>query len=204
MAKPIITIGCKTSHGGTVVSGSMVSDVHGKSIARIGDKVPCPQCKGTHIIVSGDLTLIVDGAAVARDGDKTSCGAVLIADQMTSLVDQGFASFLSSSDTNTSIEKSNSAASKQMQQTSATVAEHEHAYDLQFQLNGKDGGQPMANVPYKITLENGEEITGITDVNGLTQLVSNNSAIMAKLEAPYYGNSRKQINTGIGQDTCHC
>lgn len=204
MAKPIITIGCKTSHGGSVVSGSMVSDVHGKGIARVGDKVLCPQCKGTYPIVSGDLTMIVDGAAVARDGDKTSCAAVLIADQMTSLVDQGFASFFSSSDTNTSIEKSNAAASKQIQQTSATVAEHEQAYDLQFQLNGKDSGQSMANVPYKITLENGEEITDITDANGLTQLVSNNSAIMAKLEAPYYGNSRKQINTGIGQDACHC
>lgn len=85
MGKPIIVIGDKTDHGGVVVQGSMTSDIDGKPIARIGDKVSCPQNGhgGTTVIVSGDPTCIVDGMPVARHGDKTACGATLIAAQMT-------------------------------------------------------------------------------------------------------------------------
>jgi uncharacterized Zn-binding protein involved in type VI secretion len=202
MGRPIITIGCKTSHGGTVVSSSMVSDIQGKGIARVGDKVPCPLCKGNHVILSGDFTMIVDGAAVARDGDKTSCGAVLIANQMTSFIDQNSAPFAASSNSNT--EENVESTRAQSNGTQVKESDKQHAYDLQFQLNGKTSGRPMVNVPYKITLENGDEVTGITDAKGLTQLVSDNSALMAKIEAPYYGNSGKQINAGSGQDACHC
>jgi uncharacterized Zn-binding protein involved in type VI secretion len=86
MAGPLIRLGDKTSHGGTVVEASMVSDIDGKGIARVGDKTSCPR-HGDSPIVSGDTTFIVDGKAAARDGDKTSCGAVLIAGQQTT-VDQ--------------------------------------------------------------------------------------------------------------------
>lgn len=87
MAKPFIVIGDKTSHGGTVLSGSTVSDTAGKPIARVGDKVSCPiQGHGTCQIVSGDSTVIIDGKACARDGDKTACGATLIASQVATYV----------------------------------------------------------------------------------------------------------------------
>lgn len=87
MSKPIITIGCKTSHGGTVAKGTGFSDIDGKAIARIGDSVPCPHCEGNHVIITGDHTMIVDGSPVARAGDKTSCGATLIASQIATYVD---------------------------------------------------------------------------------------------------------------------
>jgi len=82
MSKPIIVLGDKTSHGGSVIEGSGQTLVGNKLVARIGDKVSCPR-HGTTTIVSGDPTLMVDGAAVARDGDKTTCGAVLVASQAT-------------------------------------------------------------------------------------------------------------------------
>ena len=77
MVKPLITIGDRTSHGGTVLEGSPFSDTGGKAIARIGDKVSCPKHRNV-TIVSGDPTMIVDGKPAAREGDKTSCGATLI------------------------------------------------------------------------------------------------------------------------------
>lgn len=84
--KPFIRVGDKTSHGGVVVQGSAESDVDGIPIARIGDKVTCPQKGhgGTTVIATGDPTCVVDGQPAARHGDKTACGAVLISSQATS------------------------------------------------------------------------------------------------------------------------
>ncbi len=66
-----------------------MSDTHGKSISRVGDRVTCPVHGhgGVVVIVSGDPTFVIDGQAVARHGDKTSCGATLIAGQVVSFVD---------------------------------------------------------------------------------------------------------------------
>ncbi|UIN21233.1 PAAR domain-containing protein [Herbaspirillum frisingense] len=85
MSQPVIVLGDKTSHGGTVVAASGLTMVGGKQVARIGDRVSCPT-HGSTTITSGDPTTVVDGAPVARDGDKTSCGAVLIASQATTSV----------------------------------------------------------------------------------------------------------------------
>lgn len=86
MAGPLITLGDKTSHGGTVLEASSMSDTGGKGIARVGDKVSCPiPGHGNNPIVSGDQTLIVDGKPAARHGDKTSCGATLIAAQQVTV-----------------------------------------------------------------------------------------------------------------------
>ena len=84
MAGPVIVLGDKTSHHGTVVEASQMSDSGGKGIARVGDKITCPR-HGDGTISSGDLRLLVDGKPVARHGDKTSCGATLIAAQRATL-----------------------------------------------------------------------------------------------------------------------
>lgn len=43
MSLKIITVGDKTDHGGTVISGSPNHDIRGRAIARLGDSVACPQ-----------------------------------------------------------------------------------------------------------------------------------------------------------------
>ncbi|AQR68823.1 MULTISPECIES: PAAR domain-containing protein [Janthinobacterium] len=86
MAGPVIRLGDKTSHGGTVLEASAVSDSGGIGMARVGDKVACPlPGHGVCPIVSGDSSFIVDGKPVARHGDKTSCGALLIASQQATI-----------------------------------------------------------------------------------------------------------------------
>lgn len=84
-----ITVGAKTSHGGTVISGSPRTTHNGIPVARKGDKVICKKCKKVTTIVSGDASFIVDGAPIARGGDVTSCGAKLIATQQ-SFAESGF------------------------------------------------------------------------------------------------------------------
>ncbi|MBX3685402.1 MAG: PAAR domain-containing protein [Rhodocyclaceae bacterium] len=83
MTRPLILLGDKTSHGGTVISASASSDCNGRGIARVGDKVSCPR-KGhgrVSVIVSGDPGALIDGRPAARHGDRTACGAMLIASQ---------------------------------------------------------------------------------------------------------------------------
>ena len=84
MPGPLIVLGDKTSHGGSVIEASPHSDSGGKPIARMGDKTVCPK-HGPNPIVEGDATLIVDGKPAARHGDKTACGATLIAGQQATI-----------------------------------------------------------------------------------------------------------------------
>lgn len=200
MERPIITVGCRTSHGGTVISGTLFSDIDGKAIARLGDSVSCPKCLGNIIICTGDMTMIVDGAPVARDGDRVSCGAILIADQVHAFVDnrpqsQSAVSSSSAQDTDNNLMTSAS---------NSVGAAKDHPFDLQFQIKGETSGNPMANMPYRITLENGKEFTGITDADGLTQRVTDAESVIAKIEVPYDGNSTVQTDSNFGHDACHC
>jgi len=84
MAGPVIRLGDKTSHGGTVVEASAMSDSGGIGIARLGDMTACP-LHGAVPIVTGDMSWIVDGKPVARHGDKTGCGATLVAGQQATI-----------------------------------------------------------------------------------------------------------------------
>ncbi len=81
MSKPLVRMGDRTSHGGTVISGDMTWEVYGKAVARVGDLTVCPKCKGVFAIITGADDLTGFGQAVARHGDKTACGATLIAGQ---------------------------------------------------------------------------------------------------------------------------
>lgn len=43
MSRPIIVLGDKTDHDGTVIGASTTTDIDGKGVARVGDKVICPK-----------------------------------------------------------------------------------------------------------------------------------------------------------------
>ena len=78
-----ITVGAKTTHGGTVISGSLHTTHNGIPVARVGDKVMCKKCKKVVTIATGDPSYIVDGSPIARGGDLTSGGSKLIAIQQS-------------------------------------------------------------------------------------------------------------------------
>lgn len=84
MSRPLIVLGDKTSHGGTVISADLTFDINGKYVARVGDMTVCPKCKGTFPITSGPSDLVDnDGNGYARHMDSTACGAKLISGQIT-------------------------------------------------------------------------------------------------------------------------
>lgn len=86
MAREIIRQGDKTSHGGTVLEGSLADVCMGQPIAYVGHKVQCPRCHGVFPIVEGVLTSTFYGKGVAVAGMKTACGAALLPSQFTDTV----------------------------------------------------------------------------------------------------------------------
>ena len=155
-----ITVGAKTSHGGTVISGSPHTTHNGIPISRKGDKVICKKCKKVTTILSGDASFIVDGAPIARGGDVTSCGAKLIASQ------QSFAE--SDFDVGSIAQEAPLVFPKSDMSNSS-----EEQYDEQFQVLDEND-QPISNVDYQVLDTETQEVlaTGTTDSDGLTKRVS--------------------------------
>ncbi|WP_084087662.1 PAAR domain-containing protein [Aerolutibacter daejeonensis] len=164
MSKPFIVLGDKTDHGGTVVAVSSQTFIDGKPVARLGDKVVCPQCKGTFPVAAGDPTLIIDGQPVARHGDKTACGATLLSGQARVFVDAGGSSPSSVRG------GSGATGSPGLLRTAPTVAP-DGEYDEAFVLQSELTGVPLANRRYRIIREGGSIETGVTDDNGRTHVV---------------------------------
>jgi uncharacterized Zn-binding protein involved in type VI secretion len=87
----IITVGDKTDHGGTVISGAPNQNIHGRAVARLGDKVDCPQFypggkpHGINKIITACNTVTINGVPVAVEGCTTECGCKLIGSQPASV-----------------------------------------------------------------------------------------------------------------------
>ena len=199
MSRPFIVLGDKTDHGGVVIEASAMSDAAGKGLARVGDKVTCPQRGhgGTTVIVSGDPTMIVDGKAVARHGDKTACGATLIAGQVVAFVDER-------GDVQSSAPSAPASALQLAKagQSLASSASPATAYDMHFRVQDIRTGAPVSGMPYRISLASGQAISGTTDANGLTQLIGSGSPESASLDVPFYGNVAPKAGSQSGQDVC--
>ncbi|MDT4825694.1 PAAR domain-containing protein [Achromobacter agilis] len=84
----VIRKGDRTSHGGVVVTGDETVMIFGQPMARLGDRVTCPKCNGTHTIVEGAAGVSSD-RRTALEGMKTSCGATLIASQQFYRLEHG-------------------------------------------------------------------------------------------------------------------
>ena len=188
----LIVVGDRTSHGGVVIDGSPETDINGKAVARVGNHATCPVRGYGRIttIVTGDPTLIIDGAPAACHGDKTACGAVLLSSQATTFDEWGSGA--------ASAQHASSAGSRSSPSVSAA------AYDMHFIVREQGTGRPLAGVPYRISLEDGREVTGITDPTGLTSKVTAGTPLAATVEAPFYGDSSYNPDAGSGHDACGC
>jgi uncharacterized Zn-binding protein involved in type VI secretion len=201
--RPFIILGDQTDHGGVVIEASVMTDTHGKGIARVGDQVTCPKRgHGTTVIVSGDPTMIIDGKPAARHGDKTACGATLISGQFVSTVGDGGGGGGGGSGASVAATASQPAAKAKGLFTS--LMPEVHAYDIHFLVNDEVTGRPAPNIPYKLTLADGTTVTGRTDENGLTEKISSNTEQTASIEAPYYGDSASSTDSHREHFTCYC
>jgi len=175
MSRPFIVLGDATDHGGSVIEASVMSDTHGKGIARVGDRVTCPRPgHGTTVIVTGDPTMIIDGQPAARHGDKCACGAILISSQAVStLGGGGGGSGASGAATGGAV----ATASSGRVVASATDEQHDQCFQLCDQA-----GRPLNDQPYVLMLSSGQRVEGRTDAEGKTQRISGAAGDEVSLE----------------------
>lgn len=180
MSQPLIVLGDKTSHGGTVIGCAPTTDTLGKGWARVGDMVSCPRCKGVFPISQGDNSLIEDGRAVAYHGCKVACGASLISSQMHTTTDPSGgaapgAANGASADTLTKgfgVIGSGLAAGYQDEPLDETG----ERFRGRFQVLDLSTGEPVTGQSVRVRSTGGQYITGTTDAEGFTQWVERDAS----------------------------
>jgi uncharacterized Zn-binding protein involved in type VI secretion len=74
--KALITVGCKTDHGGIIVLGDSSFLVDGKAVHLDGMTHYCPKCKiQSRAIASNQGFMIVGGKSIVAVGDTSTCGS---------------------------------------------------------------------------------------------------------------------------------
>jgi uncharacterized Zn-binding protein involved in type VI secretion len=166
--RPFIILGDQTDHGGVVIEASVMTDTHGKGIARVGDQVTCPKRgHGTTVIVSGDPTMIIDGKPAARHGDKTACGATLISGQFVSTVGDG----VGGGGAPGSRANWGDSTGGEPSVAVAGSPKQAHTYDHRFVLTCELTGVPLARQPYRLQYR-GTTIDGLTNDEGMTDVIT--------------------------------
>ncbi|MDQ7729291.1 PAAR domain-containing protein [Halomonas sp. SpR8] len=142
-------------------------------LAKIGDEVACSCKGGPHRIVTGASTAKVDGIPIARVGDNSSCGATIIAGVAWYVIEGSPAAIHGSATscggqilTGSSTEVGSPTAS-----AANLLSELPKRFNERFRLINAVG-EPVAGMEYLIVRDNGEQISGVSDAQGLTRLVS--------------------------------
>lgn len=205
MAGEIIRRGDPTSHGGTVLEGSLTDICFDKPIAFIGHKTYCPKCKGTFPISEGAMTTSFYGMGVALAGMKTACGAILIATQFTDTVQYGGGA--APRTVSPSVAATPTALAAALGGATATPpmgdAPHDHKYDLAFRVQDESTGKALAYTRYRITLDDGTELIGTTDAGGMTEKACSDHPQNATIEVPYYDHDSSP-HTNHEHYACDC
>lgn len=178
--QPFILLGDTTSHGGKVLTGSPFSDCDGKPIARVGDMVSCPKCKGVFPIAEGNPSFIDHGVAAAYHGCKTACGATLISSQVRMLMEptSGAAPNAGDGHVEGGIAPGFGALGAGMAAAYQDKPRESDAARFQgrFQLVSIDTGEPIAGKAVRVRSTSGQYMTGTTDADGFTQWVERDAA----------------------------
>jgi uncharacterized Zn-binding protein involved in type VI secretion len=193
-----------TAHGRVQPKPHLWPTMYGDELAAYeGDPVWCPACKNygvTKCVVPYRPDTGPDGRQASLDGDLCLCKCAT-PPRLIALLHDHRVGFSSSEVIG-------------MQGAGAWLAYAGHKiagsspyaknFDLHFRVHNEKNGEPLAYVPYRITLETGLAVEGITDQNGLTQTIGADSKLIAHLEIPYYGNSTSTSDSSNGQDACSC
>lgn len=188
--RAIIRKGDPTTHGGTVLEAFSTLSVYGKNVAGIGHRGYCPLCKRDFIIEAGAANYTYCGKKIALEGMHTSCGATLIATQWQATVDDTPRGNFSRDH-----------AAKVFPVSSGVSSSAD--YDIQFIIRGDLSGKPLERIPYKLTLEDGSEIIGKTNADGLTEKIAASYPAIVTIVAPYYDESQYD-DTDETDANCGC
>ncbi|MCQ4242931.1 PAAR domain-containing protein [Stutzerimonas stutzeri] len=147
----------------------------GKPAARVSDPTACPiPGHGTNPIVAGSPDVLFDSLPAARMGDPTDCGSSLASAVIpTVLINNKPATVLGTVGSHGNPVTAGSGtvligASGGGAGFTAPLPLLLKGFDICVQLLDQASGAPMKNMAYTATLEDGSEVHGTTDANGLT------------------------------------
>ncbi len=153
--KALITVGCKTDHGGIIVLGDSSFLVEGKAVHLDGMTHFCPKCKvQSRAIASNQGFMVVGEKALLLLVIPLSCGSKYLKISDLAVMSSGASS--------PKIVSNN---------TNSFVAEPNFKYGQKFVLQDELTGEPLANVCYEIYM-NGETFHGKTDKEGFTHFIT--------------------------------
>jgi uncharacterized Zn-binding protein involved in type VI secretion len=143
-----------------------------KPAARKGD----PTAEGdSNPIDSGSDNVLFDGLSAAHEGDTTECGSELCDKLSSTVLINGRAAVM--------VDSEGSAGNVVMSGSGTVIIGNLHSpapvvppvplnifgFNVRVQLMNSVTGAPLKNVPYIATLEDGIEISGITDEAGFSK-----------------------------------
>lgn len=154
-----------------MLAGSPFSDCAGKPIARVGDMVACPKCKGIFPISQGDASNIVDGAPVAYHGCKVACGAILISSQFATQTTPSSGAAPGAGggeDTEETLTRFGAVGAGIAAAYEEEPSDTEGRFKGRFQLVDQGTGLPIQGQTVQYGLNGGQLASGITDEEGFT------------------------------------
>ena len=155
-------VGCPTTGGGKIITGSSLSIIDGVPMACVGDKATCPLHQSVVTIVTGDAAFIINGKAAARVSNSLSCGCKILPKQVRVVGDN-----LPSKSPVASSAPLSSNLNNNFNSSSDTDEQQLHGLKIQF----KDelSKQPVPYLYYKLKKPDGSSIEGLTDEQGYTE-----------------------------------
>lgn len=163
-----IRVGDKTACGGTVIEGSPDVINFGKRQSFQGARIAC---RRNCIIAEGQPSCFMsDGKKQPYHGHVTAPGACPLISTLNEIdgweVEDG----------------AEIAASFAKDEEGNWVGVSTNDYDQHFFIKNDQTNAPLAHVKYRITLDDGRMLEGVSDENGLTEKISANSPLNATIE----------------------
>jgi hypothetical protein len=143
--------------------------VKGKRLCLIGDRGFCQTHNGAFALVGGgDPNYIFNGRMAVFEPATLACGCTVI-----SSCRDFFARVISSDETSAEMQVS----MKQIDRVAEMEKENlsqvmRHAYDRSFVITSDQTGAPLPSARYRLTLDDGKTVEGVTDEKGETQRIA--------------------------------
>lgn len=170
-----ICVGDKTSCGGTVVTGTPATDVNGRAVARVGDRIAC---KHHCVITTGNPTEIIDGAPMALHGSQTSRGCICLSGN------NNFHGDTQTEEAAATVPAAADAGIAYMPETADALNED---HWIEFRLTDMED-KPLPNLQYVVTDPVGKKISGWLDEKGYAR-VNPVKAGVCRIDFPEVGYS---------------
>lgn len=173
--------GDKTTTGATLISSLQnMATCQGRGAVRHSDRTtPCPKCGKPGIVIDGHPGTIMFGEPTALDGHVVKCGCPTGSNRIIAPLGP-----LPPNPTRRGPSETNNSTFSLARPTDKLISNN--PFDLQFLLTDSNNGKPKPYTPYRITMENGAVIRGISDESGLTKKIFADSPLKATIEAPSY------------------